>query len=149
MISYNIDIQYPISIDGSDTALLQHQFDNGVLYQFDNFKWWQYRTLQLQVTGAKTTFTVMTADNTHTIRFTLLTQNGDEHIELKMESDLVVLFEKKDLFGLMTRKIKEYIGFERLSLAQAREYLVLFLQQDLAALEHVYRTDLQQYTANA
>lgn len=144
MISYDISIEYPIAVDGVDNVTLNDQFNTGVLHQFDMFRWWQYRTLQLQVPGAYTSFTVSALESSQTIRFTLLSDTKSDQIELMMESDIVVLVPKKDLFGLVTRKIKDYITFERISLAQAKEYMGLFLNQDLATLEEYYKKSLKK-----
>lgn len=147
MISYKIDIQYPIVIDGSDTVSLENQFDNGVLHQFEVFRWWQYRTLQLQVTGAYTSFTVTALETGQTVRFTLLESSKSDEIELMLESDIVILTTKKDLFGLVTRKIKDYITFERLTLSQAKQYLNLFVSNNIEALEADYKRHLTQSVA--
>ena len=144
MISYDINIEYPITIDGVDSITLNDQFDTGVLHQFDMFRWWQYRTLQLQVVGAYTSFTVSALETSQTIRFTLLPESKTDQIELMMESDIVVLVPKKDLFGLVTRKIKDYITFERLTLAEAKEYMTLFVNQDVSLLEDIYKQSLQK-----
>lgn len=142
MISYNIDIQYPIVIDGNDAISLENQFDSGVLHQFEMFRWWQYRTLQLQVTGAYTSFTVTALETGQTVRFTLLGSGKGDEIELMLESDIVVLIPKKDLFGLVTRKIKDYITFEKITLTQAKKYLSMFVNNGLADLEQEYKNTI-------
>ena len=139
MISYNVEIQYPIVIDGSDTVSLTDQLDASVLHQFEMFRWRQYRTLQLQVHGSYTSFTVTALESGQTLRFTLLEQSKGDEIELMLESDIVVLIPKKDVFGLVTRKIKDYITFERLALSQAKKYLALFVANDIEELEQIYK----------
>ena len=139
VVSYDINIEYPIAIDGSTNVTLKDQFDTGVLHQFETFRWWQYRSLQLQLSGVYTSFTISALETGQTVRFTLLSDSKSEHIELMMESDIVVLVPKKDLFGLVTRRIKDYITFERITLSQAKEYLALFVYNDIAKLEEHYK----------
>ena len=139
MSTYKIDIQYPIYVNGDDISLFTEQQNAEVAEKFESFKWWEYRSLQLKLSGIQTRFSVTCKETGQTLRFIILDQSTTGQVEVKMESTLAVVKPKKELFGLVTLKIKDYIIFERLSLEQAKNYLHLFLMNKIEALETEYK----------
>ena len=143
MTDYNIDIEYPFDIDGNNKKFFAEQHQHDVLHQFEVFGWRQYRNLIPRSSRMRhTSFTVTNLVTTQTIRFTLLEYSDAEYVELMMESDLMILVPKKDLFGLITRRVKDYITFARLNLTEAKNCLNLFLDDDIETLELQYRNSL-------
>lgn len=139
MSTYNIDIQYPLYVNGNDITLYTDLENGEVAENFEAFKWWEYRSLQLKLSSIQTRFAVTCKDSGYTVRFTILDQSTTGQVEVKLESDLAIVKPKKELFGLVTLKVKDYITFDRLSLDQAKTYLHLFLTNKIEALEDEYK----------
>lgn len=139
MSTYNIDIEYPIYVNGNEITLYTDLENGEVAENFETFKWWEYRSLQLQLSGVQTRFSVACKKSGHTLHFTILDQSTTGQVEVKMESDLAIVTPKKELFGLVTLKIKDYITFERLGLDQAKTFLHLFLMGKIDLLETEYK----------
>ena len=141
MSVFNVEIEYPIHINGQDKVEFADLLDSDVLYQLDQVKWRLYRALQLQASGAKAVFSVTCLEHEHNIRLTLLDDTESGRVELKFESNIAVYESKKDLFGLLTRQVKQFINFERLNVEDARRYLTYFLLNNLDALIYTYKVD--------
>ncbi|MBP7899855.1 MAG: hypothetical protein KAZ51_01170, partial [Acinetobacter sp.] len=60
-----------------------------------------------------------------------------------------VIIPKKDVFGLVTRKTKDMVSFRQLSLARAKDYLIAFLNREIATLEEMYKENLAKSNKNS
>lgn len=141
MSVFNVEIEYPIHINGRDTAVFADVMDSEVLHHLDHFKWRQYRPLQMQAIGKKATFLVSCLEQEHAMRITLLDDTESGRVELKLETNIVIYEAKKDFFGLFTRQVKDYVNFERLTVEEVRRYLTFFLLKNIDALIHEYKAD--------
>lgn len=139
MSAFNLQISYPINVNGSDQSVLLSQSINETLHVFDTLRWRQYRILQLQMHGSKTSIKISNLQMEHSLNINLLTTSESGNVEVSIDSDITTFTSKKDMFGLLNRKIKHYIRFERLELPQARHYLALFLANQLQDLELAYK----------
>jgi hypothetical protein len=115
-----------------------------ILSKFEEMSWRQQLVRQLQLNGADTSFIVTDRDTEQTIAITLDAYAKSQQLEFKLDSDLVVIVPKKDVFGLVTRKTKETIAFKQLSLARAKDYLIAFLNRDIVILEEKYKDNLSK-----
>lgn len=149
MSVFNVEIEYPIHINGQDKVLFADVMDSDVLFYLDQMKWRQYRLLQLQTIGHKTVFNVSCLEQEHEIRLTLLETTESGRIELKFETNIVILEPKKDLFGLMTRQVKDYVRFDRLTIEDARHYLTCIMLHNVDAVVHAYKSDPLKHKAVA
>ncbi|MGL5402343.1 MAG: hypothetical protein ACRC9I_00805, partial [Acinetobacter sp.] len=99
---------------------------------------------QLQLDGVSTSFIVRDDYTEQTLRITIDAFSQTQQLEFKLESDIPVFIPKKDLFGLVTRKSKDTISFNYLTLSRAKEYLITFLNRDIATLEQLYKDSLNK-----
>lgn len=67
-----------------------------------------------------------------------------QQLEFKLDSDIPVLISRKDVFGLVTRKAKDTISFNHLTLNRAKEYLIAFMNGEVEELEALYRDSLNK-----
>jgi hypothetical protein len=142
MNEFELKIRYPHQMNHND---MDHvgRFDLAtILTKFDEMTWRQQLVRQLQLNGVDTCFIVTDQHTEHTLVLTLDAFAKSQQLEFKLDSDLEVVIPKKDLFGLVTRKSKENIAFKQLSLARAKDYLIAFLNRDIATLEEIYKQGL-------
>ena len=138
MKTYALDIQYPINVEGETSESLEHLLELDILEKLNHFKWWQYRTLQLQLSGIKTSMTIVDEDEQHMIKLYLLDNSRTGEIELAVKTNIDVVTSKKELFGLMTRKVAEPVMFDRISLNQAKTLIKDFLYNQIDEIQATY-----------
>lgn len=142
MNEFELKIRYPHQMNHND---IDHvgTFDLAtILTKFDEMTWRQQLVRQLQLNGADTSFIVSDHRTEQTISITLDAYAKSQQLEFKLDSDIPVIIPKKDLFGLVTRKSKDSISFKQLSLARVKDYLIAFLNRDIATLEELYKQGL-------
>ncbi|MFW2151718.1 hypothetical protein [Acinetobacter gyllenbergii] len=142
MNEFELKIRYPHQMNHND---IDHvgTFDLAtILTKFDEMTWRQQLVRQLQLNGADTRFMVTDHRTEQTIAITLDAYAKSQQLEFKLDSDIPVIIPKKDLFGLVTRKSKDSISFKQLSLTRVKDYLIAFLNRDIATLEQFYKQGL-------
>lgn len=110
------------------------------LIKFDSIHWQQQRVRQLQFNGNNTSFTATDLETHYSLRLTLNAFSASEHLEFRVESDIPVIIPQKDVFGLITRKTKDYIGFKKIDFSTARQYLLFFLNGEIEVLAQHYKS---------
>lgn len=144
MNRFDLEICYPVKINGSDTTQLNSRINIEILNQFDLINWRRYRSIMLELNSVATSFTLTNLSTQQTIRLSLVAGSQSEQLKFNLESDIQILVHQKDLFGFMKRKTKDYISFDQISLEQARASLGLFLSDELNVLEDRYRDTLHK-----
>ncbi|WP_151869662.1 MULTISPECIES: hypothetical protein [Acinetobacter] len=144
MNQFELKIRYPHQMNHNE---IDHvgRFDLAtILTKFDEMTWRQQLVRQLQLNGVDTHFIVTDHRTEQTCVITLDAYAKSQQLEFKLDSDIPTIIAKKDLFGLLTRKSKEHISFKQLSLARVKDYLIAFLNQDIATLEQHYQQGLSK-----
>lgn len=118
------------------------------LIKFDSISWRQLLVRQLQFNSDNASFTITDLETKQTLRLTLNALSRLDDLEFKIESDLAVIVPQKDVFGLITRKTKDYIFFKKIDAAATRQYLLCFLNGELEALEQHYKDSKQKASLN-
>ena len=144
MNQFELKIRYPHQMNRNEIDAMGTFDLTTILSKFGEMSWRQQLVRQLQLNGADTSFIVTDLDTDQTIAITLDVYAKSQQLEFKLDSDLVVIVPKKDVFGLVTRKTKETIAFKQLSLARAKDYLIAFLNRDIAILEEKYKDNLSK-----
>jgi len=144
MNQFELKIRYPHQMNRNEIDAMGTFDLTTILSKFEEMSWRQQLVRQLQLNGADTSFIVTDLDTDQTIAITLDAYAKSQQLEFKLDSDLVVIVPKKDVFGLVTRKTKETIAFKQLSLARAKDYLIAFLNRDIAILEEKYKDNLSK-----
>lgn len=144
MNQFELKIRYPHQMNRNEIDAMGTFDLTTILSKFDEMSWRQQLVRQLQLNGADTSFIVTDLDTDQTLAITLDAYAKSQQLEFKLDSDLVVIVPKKDVFGLVTRKTKETIAFKQLSLARAKDYLIAFLNRDIAILEEKYKDNLSK-----
>ncbi|WDZ51132.1 hypothetical protein LF296_17900 [Acinetobacter vivianii] len=144
MNQFELKIRYPHQMNRNEIDAMGTFDLTMILSKFEEMSWRQQLVRQLQLNGADTSFIVTDLDTDQTIAITLDAYAKSQQLEFKLDSDLVVIVPKKDVFGLVTRKTKETIAFKQLSLARAKDYLIAFLNRDIAILEEKYKDNLSK-----
>lgn len=144
MNQFELKIRYPHQINPNEIDAMGTFDLASILIKFGEMSWRQQLVRQLQLNGADTRFIVTDLDTGQSIAITLDAYAKSQQLEFKLDSDVVVIVPKKDLFGLVTRKTKETIAFKQLSLARAKDYLIAFLNRDIALLEQKYKDNLSK-----
>lgn len=144
MNQFELKIRYPHQMNRNEIDAMGTFDLTTILSKFDEMSWRQQLVRQLQLNGADTSFIVTDLDTDQTLAITLDAYAKSQQLEFKLDSDLVVIVPKKDLFGLVTRKTKEAIAFKQLSLARAKDYLIAFLNRDIVILEEKYKDNLSK-----
>lgn len=144
MNQFELKIRYPHQMNRNEIDAMGTFDLTTILSKFDEISWRQQLVRQLQLNGADTSFIVTDLDTDQTLAITLDAYAKSQQLEFKLDSDLVVIVPKKDVFGLVTRKTKETIAFKQLSLARAKDYLIAFLNRDIAILEEKYKDNLSK-----
>lgn len=144
MNQFELKIRYPHQMNRNEIDAMGTFDLTTILSKFEEMSWRQQLVRQLQLNGADTSFIVTDLDTDQTIAITLDAYTKSQQLEFKLDSDLVVIVPKKDVFGLVTRKTKETIAFKQLSLARAKDYLIAFLNRDIAILEEKYKDNLSK-----
>lgn len=144
MNQFELKIRYPHQMNRNEIDAMGTFDLTTILSKFEEMSWRQQLVRQLQLNGADTSFIVTDLDTDQTIAITLDAYAKSQQLEFKLDSDLVVIVPKKDVFGLVTRKTKETIAFKQLSLARAKDYLIAFLNRDIAILEQKYKDNLSK-----
>ncbi|MFI8034281.1 hypothetical protein ACH8I4_10455 [Acinetobacter sp. ABJ_C3_5] len=144
MNQFELKIRYPHQINPNEIDTMGTFDLASILIKFDEMSWRQQLVRQLQFNGADTRFIVTDLDTGQSIAITLDAYAKSQQLEFKLDSDVVVIVPKKDVFGLVTRKSKDTIAFKQLSLARAKDYLIAFLNRDIALLEQKYKDNLSK-----
>lgn len=144
MNQFELKIRYPHQMNRNEIDAMGTFDLTTILSKFDEMSWRQQLVRQLQLNGADTSFIVTNLDTDQTLAITLDAYAKSQQLEFKLDSDLVVIVPKKDVFGLVTRKTKETIAFKQLSLARAKDYLIAFLNRDIVILEEKYKDNLSK-----
>ncbi|GAA5632076.1 hypothetical protein Acal02_02724 [Acinetobacter calcoaceticus] len=144
MNQFELKIRYPHQMNRNEIDAMGTFDLTTILSKFDEMSWRQQLVRQLQLNGADTSFIVTNLDTDQTLAITLDAYAKSQQMEFKLDSDLVVIVPKKDVFGLVTRKTKETIAFKQLSLARAKDYLIAFLNRDIVILEEKYKDNLSK-----
>jgi len=144
MNQFELKIRYPHQMNRNEIDAMGTFDLTTILSKFEEMSWRQQLVRQLQLNGADTSFIVTNLDTDQTLAITLDAYAKSQQLEFKLDSDLVVIVPKKDVFGLVTRKTKETIAFKQLSLARAKDYLIAFLNRDIAILEQKYKDNLSK-----
>ena len=144
MNQFELKIRYPHQMNRNEIDAMGTFDLTTILSKFEEMSWRQQLVRQLQLNGADTSFIVTDLDTDQTIAITLDAYAKSQQLEFKLDSDLVVIVPKKDVFGLVTRKTKETIAFKQLSLARAKDYLIAFLNRDIVILEEKYKDNLSK-----
>jgi len=144
MNQFELKIRYPHQMNRNEIDAMGAFDLTTILSKFEEMSWRQQLVRQLQLNGADTSFIVTDLDTDQTIAITLDAYAKSQQLEFKLDSDLVVIVPKKDVFGLVTRKTKETIAFKQLSLARAKDYLIAFLNRDIVILEEKYKDNLSK-----
>jgi hypothetical protein len=144
MNQFELKIRYPHQMNRNEIDAMGTFDLTTILSKFEEMSWRQQLVRQLQLNGADTSFIVTDLDTEQTLAITLDAYAKSQQLEFKLDSDLVVIVPKKDVFGLVTRKTKETIAFKQLSLARAKDYLIAFLNRDIAILEQKYKDNLSK-----
>ncbi|OTG64790.1 hypothetical protein [Acinetobacter silvestris] len=139
MKKFNLEIRYPHHLSEHDAEQFGQMDGIDVLIKFDGIKWRQQQIRQLQTDGANASFTVTDQTSKQSLRLTLNGYSKTNQLEFKIESDIQVIHHQKDLFGLITRKTKDYIAFKQLSLTTVRMDLLDFLEGRIEVLEKNYK----------
>ena len=149
MNEFELKIRYPHHINRNEIDHLG-AFDLAtILTKFDEMAWRQQLVRQLQLNGSDTSFIVMDGYSGQTLTITLDAFAKSQQLEFKLESDIPVIIPKKDVFGLVTRKTKDMVSFRQLSLARAKDYLIAFLNREIATLEEMYKENLAKSNKNS
>lgn len=142
MNEFDLKIRYPHHINRNEIDHLG-AFDSAtILTKFDEMGWRQQLVRQLQLDGASTSFVVTDASTGQTLSITIDAFAKSQQLEFKLDSDIPVIIPKKDMFGLMTRNTKDTISFKQINLVRAKDYLVAFLNREVASLEDIYKDNL-------
>lgn len=135
---FEIEIRHPHHASDHELEYTQVQSAEEVTAAFEGMHWFNLQVLLLQLQGRQAYFMVSNAELGQSIKISLNELADAESIEFKLESDIAVISERKDLFGLLTRKSKDYVEFKHLNLTKARECLNLFIHEQLDALKQQY-----------
>ncbi|ENU91178.1 hypothetical protein F971_03316 [Acinetobacter vivianii] len=144
MNQFELKIRYPHQMNRNEIDAMGTFDLTTILSKFEEMSWRQQLVRQLQLNGADTSFIVTDLDTDQTLAITLDAYAKSQQLEFKLDSDLVVIVPKKDVFGLVTRKTKDTIAFKQLSLARAKDYLIAFLNRDIVILEQKYKDNLSK-----
>ncbi len=144
MNQFELKIRYPHQMNRNEIDAMGTFDLTTILSKFEEMSWRQQLVRQLQLNGADTSFIVTDLDTDQTLAITLDAYAKSQQLEFKLDSDLVVIVPKKDVFGLVTRKTKDTIAFKQLSLARAKDYLIAFLNRDIVILEEKYKDNLSK-----
>lgn len=109
------------------------------LIKFDNINWRQLLVRQLQFDSDNASFTVTDLETEQTLKLSLNAFSSSADLEFRIESDIAVITPQKDVFGLITRKIKDYIDFKNIDFGTARQYLLYFLNGESDVLAQCYK----------
>ena len=138
MNKFEIQIQYPNHTD--EREMEQESLDIAeILAKFESISWRRQRVLQLQLDGRNTIFTVLNSVSEAFLKITLNAYAKSEDFEFKIESNIKLIFQQRELFGLMTRKNKEVFAIKHSTLEQVKASLTAFLNQDTKGLEDILR----------
>ena len=149
MNEFELKIRYPHHVNRNEIDHLG-AFDLAtILTKFDEMAWRQQLIRQLQLNGWDTSFIVTDGYSGQTLSITLDAFAKSQQLEFKLESDIPVIIPKKDVFGLVTRKTKDMVSFRQLSLARAKDYLIAFLNREIATLQEMYKENLAKSNKNS
>lgn len=144
MKSYQLEIRYPQHVKAEDAQRFEQLDALDVQSQFDAINWHRQWVLQLELESHDSSFMVTDDANGKSIRLLLKSYANTESLCFQLDSDIEMLTSKPNLFGFIKIKRKDYVSFERLSLADARQYLSQFLNQQFDSLVSHYQASLPQ-----
>ena len=144
MNEFDLKIRYPHQTGRNDADHLGAFDIDTILKKFDAVAWRQQLIRQLQLDGVSPSFIVSNERSGHTLHIILDAFANTQHLEFKLETNIPVLIAKKDVFGLITRKAKDTISFNHLTLNRAKEYLIAFMNGEIEELEALYRDSLNK-----
>lgn len=144
MNEFDLKIRYPHQTNRNDAAHLGMFDAETIIRKFDEMGWRQQMVRQLQLDGTSTSFIVTNEYTGQSVRIILDAYAQSQQLEFKLDSDIPVLISRKDVFGLVTRKAKDTISFNHLTLNRAKEYLITFMNGEVEELEALYRDSLNK-----
>ena len=138
MKQYELEISYPHQTNPSE-AQVSGVFDaHAIQSKFTHMNWNQLLILQLQMQAASTTFTVTDPDTQQSIQIQMKEFASSDQLEFQLESDIAVETSKKNLFGLLTLKSKDYVSFDQLRMTEVQHLLGQFLNGDVERIKAQY-----------
>jgi hypothetical protein len=144
MTFYHLEIRYPQHISDADTQRFEQLDALDIESKFDAMNWHRQWVLQLELESHDSSFMVTDLSSGKSIRLSLKCYANMETLCFKLDSDIEMVTSRRDLFGLIKLKHKDYVGFEGLSLLEARHYLSQFLSQQFDGLIDHYQATLPQ-----
>src|SRR5690606_8154849 len=139
---YELEISFPHQVNNNEEVQIETLGAEGVLNKFKTMNRHQLLILQLQLQAGRTTFTVTQTDTQQSILISLNEYSTAQHLEFKLESDIVLEAVQKNLFGLCSFKSKDYVTFRGLSLQQTQSMLSHFVQGEIEELKQQYQQGL-------
>lgn len=139
MKTFDLVVHTPKNLQEGGDEFLEKFTAIQALIKFDSIAWRQLLVRQLQFNSENASFTITYLQSQQSLRFTLNAFSKLDDLEFKIESDVAIIVPQKDVFGLITRKTKDYIFFKKLDFATARQYLLCFLNAELQQLEQFYK----------
>ena len=145
---YQLEIRYPQHANAEDAQRFEQLDALDIQSKFDAMNWHRQWVLQLELESHDSSFMVTDLSSGKSIRLSLKSYANTETLCFNLDSDIEMVTSRRDLFGLIKLKHKDYVGFEGLSLPEARHYLSQFLSQQFEDLIGQYQATLPQ-TAKA
>lgn len=138
MTQFDIEIRHPHHASDNELESVHVKSIAEASSAFDAMHWFNLQMLLLQLQGRQAYFMVTNPDTGQSIKISLNELSGSETLEFILQSDIEVIAEHKEIFGLFKRKTKDYVEFKQLNLRKAHECLDRFLNGQLDALKQQY-----------
>ena len=94
---------------------------------------------QLQLESHDTSFSIKDTETQLEFNLFLKSYESAGELHFKLDSNVEIEKSHKDLFGLLTIRSKDYVTFQALALAQAREYLSQFLSGYVVPMQEDFK----------
>ena len=138
MAQFDIEIRHPHHASDNELELVHVKSIAEVSTAFDAMHWFNLQLLLLQLQGRQAYFMVTNPESSQSIKISLNELSTSDSLEFVLQSDIEVISEQREVFGLFKRKTKDYVEFKQLNLRKAHEYLDRFLNGQLDALKQQY-----------
>ena len=139
-MKFALEINYPHHETKNDAENLGEFEASEILKQFNKMNWNQLQILQLQMQTGSTSFTVTNVETEQSLQIMLNELSHKSHLEFLIDSDIEVDVQKRNLFGLLKIKSKDYVAFRDIGLQSTVNCLTAFLNNDIETIIQEYQS---------
>ena len=139
MKTFEVEISLPAQGHFSRTESFETTDVTQIQAKFYSIQWRRIFLTQLQLENEEVSFAVVDIDTQQYLAIQLNTQSTKAEPVFQIDSNIQMIVENKEFFGMFTRKKQYELIYKNLTQSQVSEQLDLFLRGDIEQMTEQYK----------